>query len=416
MATTRSFNSMLNEYLAYDLLMEEVAKRSYFLENVEKDNNWRGGTLVVPFKGGNASSYAYGALTDETDIAENQYVRGQVSGYKEIWGTMMWNSRDLKEHGKGGSGVVSEQSFLKNLPDMIEDFVEGMKEVVSVNLLTGAHFAKLTANGTVTGDLVVDRPERFTLKQKVYVDDDNSAPVVGYVQSIDINTKTITIDTTRAGGTDVDVSAYTTAQNAKVYIDGAQTAGQAFTSLKDQLLSATNGGSAALFGQTKTAYPYLQAINHNGSSITSSNFLDKIFDFWTAQKQLGKGTANEVVMSYKHLGTAMKLLELASGPFKNVDMKVNIYGWTEITITGVKGTLKFVGVHEMDDDIIFFIDWKCMKLHSNQFFKKEQSPEGLSYFTKRATTGYVYICDISFYGELVVNKPTGCGIIHSISY
>ena len=412
MATVRTFNSMLNEYLTYDLLMEEVAKRSYFLENVEKDNNWRGGTLIVPFKGANASSYKYGGLTSDTDIAENEYVRGQVSGYKEIWGTMKWNARDLMEHGK-----VSEQSFLKNLPDQIEDFIEGMKEVVSVNLLTGDHFAKLTVDGTIAGVIVVDRPERFTLKQKVFVDDNNSVPsAAGYVQSIDINTKTITLDTTRAGGTDLDVSAYTVAQNARVYVDGAETAGTAFTSLKSQLLSATNGGSPSLFGQLKTAYPYLQAINHDGATITSSNFLDKIFDYWTAQKQLGKGTATDVVMSYKHLGTAMKSLELASGPYKNVNMKVNIYGWTEITVTGVKGTLKFVGVHEMDDDIIFFLDWKCMKLHSNQFFKKQQSPEGLSYFTQRNTSGYVYICDVSFYGELVVNKPTGCGIIYGINY
>lgn len=416
MATTRSFNSMLNEYLTYDLLMEEVTKRSYFLDNVEKDNNWRGGTLIVPFKGASASSFAYGSLTAESDISENQYVRGQVAGYKEIWGTMKWNARDLMEHGKGGGGMVSEQSFLKNLPDQIEQFIEDAKQVVSVNLLTGAHFAKLTVDGGATGLLVVDRPERFMLKQKVVIQDDNSASITGYVQSININTATIQVDTTRAGGTGSVLTPYTVAQNAKVYIDGADVSGNAFTSLKSQLLSLANGGSTALFGQTKTAYPYLQAINHNGASITSSNLLDKIFDFWTAQKQLGKGTATDVVMSYKHLGTAMKLLETASGPFKNVDMKVNIYGWTEITITGVKGSLKFVGVHEMDDDVIFLLDWKSMKLHSNQFFKKQQTPEGLSYFTVRATTGYTYICDISFYGELVVNKPTANGIIYGISY
>lgn len=402
---------MLNEYLNYDLLMEECAKRSYFLENVEKDNNWKGGNLVVPFKGANASSYSYGALTAENDIAENEYVRGGVDGYKEIWGTMKWNSRDLMEHGK-----MSEQSFLANLPDQIEDFIVGMKEVVSVNLMTGAHFAKLTATGGATGELTVDRPERFTLGQKIIVDDGDSVTVEAYVRSIDINTKVIVAYDARTGGAVVDFTGYTVAQSAKVYVVGAQTAGQAFTSLKDQLLSATNGGSTALFGKTKTDYPYLQSVNHLGSSITSANFLDKIFDFWTAQKQLGKGSATDVTMSYKHLGTAMKLLELAGGAYKNVNTKVNIYGWTEITITGVKGTLKFVGVHEMDDDVIFFIDWKCMKLHSNGFFRKQQSPEGLSYYTVRATTGYTFICDISFYGELVVNKPTGCGIIHSISY
>lgn len=415
MSTNRTFNSMLNEYLSYDLLMEELQKRNFFIEKVEKDNSWKGGTLIVPFKGASASSFRYGALTAENDVSEHEFVRGQVSGYKEIWGTMQWHARDLLEH----DGKVSEQSFLKNLPGMIEDFIDDAKQVVSVNLLTGNHFAKLTSDATANdGTIIVDRPERFQLKQKVIVDDDNSAAQTGYVQSININTKAIVLVTTRGGATPVDFSAVqmTVAQNAKVYVEGAETSSNAFTSLKSQLLSATNGGSATLFGQTKTAYPYLQSVNVSGASITASNFLDKVFDAWTTLKQLGKGSATDVVMSYKHLGTAMKLLELASGPFKNVDTKVSIYGWTEITITGVKGTLKFVGVHEMDDDVIFFIDWKCMKLHSNGFFRKQTSPEGISYYTIRATDGYKYLTDICFYGELVVNRPTGCGIIHSISY
>lgn len=39
MATTRSFQDMLNEYLTYDLLREELVKRDYVLQKVEKDNS-----------------------------------------------------------------------------------------------------------------------------------------------------------------------------------------------------------------------------------------------------------------------------------------------------------------------------------------------------------------------------------------
>ena len=120
MATTRTFNDMLNDYLAYDLLQAESIKRNYLLTKVEIDNSWRGGELIVPFRGGNASSISYGSLTDASDVTEDKYVRGAVSGYKEVWGTMKFNARDFMEH----NGSVSEQSFLKNLPDTIERFVD----------------------------------------------------------------------------------------------------------------------------------------------------------------------------------------------------------------------------------------------------------------------------------------------------
>lgn len=417
MATFRTFNSMLNEYLAYDLLMEETTKRSYALDNLEMDNNWKDGPLVVPFEGGMASSYRYGKLTPENDIAEYEFVRGSVTGYKEIWGTMFWHSRDLIEH----DGKVSEASFLKNLPKQIEAFTEGMKNVISLNFLTGSSFAKVTVNGTIGGVIIVDRPERFTLGQKVTVDDDNSAAVTGYVApaGIDINTRSITLVTARGGAIPVDLSPYTVAQNAKCYVDGADAAGAAFTSIKDQLLTAANGGSANLFGISKLAYPYLQALNISGAGFTAATLLDNIFDAWTYAKTIGKVTGQEIVCSYKHLGNVMKSLEGPGGTpnqFKNVSTKINVYGFTEIVISGVKGNLKLVGVHEMDDDIMYIMDWSCLKIHSNGGFRKQTSPEGLQYYTVRTEDGYKYITDICFFGELVVSKPTGCAIIYGINY
>jgi len=426
MATTRSFSSMLNEYLTYDLLSAELIKRNYLINQVEKDNNWKGGNLVVPFKGGKPSSFAYGSLTAANDISELTPVRGGVSTYKEINGSMIWNAKDLAEHGAvsgQSSGMVSEQSFLKNLPDQLDDFIDDCKQAVSVNLLQGAHFAKLTSDATVNDGLIeVDHPERFEIDQKVIVDDGNSTAITAYVAraiGINMNTNVIKLVTTRGGTTVVDFSAnnMTVAQDAKCYIDGAQTSGNAFTSFKDQVLSDANGGSAALFGVDKVDYPFLQAQNIDGSSMTASSVLEDIFDAWKDIAKKGKKGATDAVMGYDHLANIMKLLEVSSGPFTHVKQpKAATFNWTELSVMGVNGELKLVGVQEMDASEIFFIDWKGVKLHSNGMFRVQKDPEGKMYFSVRNTTGYQYIVDVCFYGELVVNRPLTQGAIHGITY
>ena len=413
MATTRTFQEMLNEYLPNELLKEEFVKRDYLLSKVEKDDTWKGGNLIVPFKAAGASSVSFGGLSASTDIAEDKYVRGSVAGHKEVWGSMIFNHRDLMEH-----DMVSAQNFLKILPGAVEDFMDYMKNVVSVNLLNGEHFAKLTSDGQDGGTMVVDRPDRFVIDQKVYVDDSDSAATFGYVSAIDINTRTITLTANRGGaGGAVDLAAYTVAQAAKCYNDGQQTNG--FSSLRAALLSLANGGSTNLYGVAKTSAPYLQAINILGSDITATNIMEKIFDALTTVRQFGKGTPTDVVMSYKNIGSAIKAIEASKGAF-NVQPgsnKASQFGWMEVEVGSVaKGALKLVGVQEADDDIIMFIDWRALKFHSNGFFKKRVSPDGKEYFEIRATTGYQYIIDVCLFGELVVIRPSYCGIIHSISY
>lgn len=415
MATTRTFQDMLNDYLPNALLKEELVKRDYLLSNVEKDNNWKGGPLIVPFKGAGASSIKFGGLTAENDVAEDIYVRGEVSNYKEVWGTMIFNHRDLMEH-----GMVNEQNLLKILPDTIEDFMAHMKNVVSTNILNGSHFATLTADSTANdGNITVDRPDRFSINQKVIVDDDDSAPVTGYVNSINMETKVVNLVTTRGGATPVDflTTNMTTAQNAKCYHDGAQA--DSFSSLRSALLSNANGGSASLYGQTKTAYPYLQAINVDGSSVTATNILDEIFDGLTDIRQFGKGNPTVAVMSYKNLGSALKVIESSKGAFNVVpeSQKASQFGWTEVEIGSVtKGRIKLVGVQEADDDVIMYLDWRALTFHSNGFFQKRKSPDGLEFYEIRATTGYQYLVDIVLFGELVLKRPSYCGIMHSISY
>jgi hypothetical protein len=405
---------MLNEYLPNKMLKEELIKRDYILSTIEKDDKWKGGKLIVPFKAAGASSVKMGSLTAANDISEDQYVRGSIDDYKEMWGSMLFNHRDLMDH----SGRIVEDSFLKILPDSVEDFMEYCKMITSIQMGTGPSFSLVTdATNAATGLMVVDRIERFSLGQKVTLDDDNSVAASYYVTAINVNTSVVTLSATR-GGAAADVSAYSVAQNAKFYTDGADTV--SFTSLQDVLLSAANGGSATVHGQSKVAYPFLQAVNISGSSITASNILEKIFDAYTEVRRKAKGNANKVLMSYKHLGSVLKLLDGSprQGNY-NVsvsDKKASVYGWDEVELTSVKGKLTLVGIQEWSDSTIIFLDPKSCVFRSNGFFKKRMSPDGTEYFEVRNTSGYQYIIDICLFGELEVNKPGHNGIIYGISY
>lgn len=421
MATTRSFQAMLNDFLPNELLKEEMIKRDYLLNKVEKDDSWigasgssgNGGNLIVPFKAAGASSVSYGQLSASGDIAQDVYVRGQISTQPEVWGSMIFNHRDLMEHDK-----VSEKNFLKILPDAVNDFMDYMKNVVSVNLLNGAAFAKLTAAATANnGLIVVDRPDRFVIGQKVIVLLASAAYATGYVSTININTNTVLLVTARGGGTPVDFSGAGTANaGAGAFNDGAQTT--PFSSLRDALLSATNGGSATLYGVTKTAYPYTQAINIDGSDVTAANIVEKIFFAWTRTRMVGKGNPTDIVMSYTNFAYVMAVVEASKGAYNvNKDSKkASQFGWTEIRIGSVTNQeLNFVGVQEMDNDIIMFLDWRGLKFYSNGFFRKRKSPDGIEYFEIRAQSGFQYIIDVCLFGDLVVNRPSYMGIMYGIA-
>jgi hypothetical protein len=403
---------MLNDYLPNELLKEELVKRDYLLSKIEKDDSWKGGPLIVPFKAAGASSVAFGSLTAEDDIAEDKFVRGQVDNQVEVWGSMIFNHRDLMEH-----DMISEQNFLKILPGAVEDFMDYLKNVVSTNLLNGAHFAKLTAAVSAnTGNIVVDHPDRFVIGQKVKLVD-GSSDITGYVKTINMNTKTVNLVTTRGGSTVLDFSgAEALDVGAKAYNVGADST--SFSSLREALLSSANGGTSTLYGQTKTAYPYLQAINVDGSSVTASNILEKIFDAFVTIRTLGKGNPTSVIMSYTNWASALKVVEASKGSFNVTpgSQSASQYGWSEIQIGGIKGTLSLVAVQECDDDVIKFVDWRALKFHSNGFFRKRKSPEGQEYYEIRATTGYQYIIDVCLFGEMVVIRPSYCGIMYGISY
>lgn len=410
-----SFQSMLNEYLPNRMIMEELVKRDWFLSNLEIDNGWQGSKIIVPFKGAGASSVEFGQLADVADISQSQYVRGSIDSYVEAWASLVFNHRDLLD----AEGKIPEATFLKILPGEVDSMVDYFKQVVSTSLGSGSHFAQLATDGQVGGTFEVDHIDRFQVGQKLVLDDSDSSPLTVYVIAINVNaatagTGTVTVSLTRSGGA-ADVSAYTVAQGAKCYHPGALAG--SFTSIREVLLSAANGGSATVHGVSKLAWPVLQAVNINGSSVTASNILDKLFDGYTEVRRKAKGNANTILMSFKHLGSVMKLIETQKGPFAVTKQpSASIYGWTEIEVTSVKGTLKLVACVECDDDVIMYLDLKSMVFRTRGGFRKRKSPEGKEYYEVRGTDGFKYVVDMCLFGQLEVNAPGHNAIMHSISY
>lgn len=45
----KTFNELLKEYLPIELLAEELKKRDYVLNMIEKDHSWKGAANIVPF-------------------------------------------------------------------------------------------------------------------------------------------------------------------------------------------------------------------------------------------------------------------------------------------------------------------------------------------------------------------------------
>ena len=324
---------------------------------------------------------------------------------------MLFNETDLLQHGK-----LSEQNFLKIIPDAITRHADYLSGVISQNLLTGSTVAKATVDGTVGGNITVAQPDRFQIGMKVSVDDDNSSPVTGYISTINMNTGVLLIVTARGGATPVDLSAYTVAQNAAIYNDGQQANG--FDNIPNQLLSSANGGAANHLGVAKTSYPFLQAINVSGAAYNASTLLGGIFDAYVTIRRLGGGKPYKVVMSFKNYGSILKALETQKGAFNVIPnaKKTEAYAYDSIMIGGFAGTLELTAIQEMDDDKILFLDMSTLKFYTNGGIRRRRAPDGKEFFEVRNTSGFQYIVDHCLYGEFVVNHPKKNGIMFGISY
>lgn len=412
MSTTQSFSAMLKRFMPYNLLVEEMAKRNYLWRTITKDETWQGGRLEVPFEGGQASSIKIGELTAANDVSETVAVLGYEDNYRELWGTMIFNEKDLDLNNdlKG--------SFLKVLPGKIDQFVSYIEQCFSHVILNGPAIDKFTATATSGGVVDVNFPERFSIGQKVIARKSTPTAIAGYVVAINMETKKITLYDARSGGSAIDLSTYTVALSSALYQDGSVNISTGalqnnFNSLKDSLLSAANGGSANIHNQVKASYPFLQAQNIIGSGITASNILEEIFDAFYTVTRIGKGRPSEILVSFKHYANMAKDLE-TNRRFAVEDSSSG-YGFVSIKVRGPQGSMVITALREMDDDAVFIIDFNALKFFGSHFFDRKRHFDNQEYMV-RNVSGYQYIVDIRLYGNLIVSAPSYCGIIHSISY
>lgn len=414
-----AFSAMINEYLPYDLLKNELFGDDYFLKQVDVKEGWLdGANLQVPFKEASASSITYGALTASNDIGQSKLEKGLLSTHKTITSSLKFAHRDLQDH-KGG---ISKKSFLKILPNELEDHLKLLRGVISDNLLNGIKVARATAvTDAATGILTVDNPQKLKVGMKLefWVGDADPAATTVYVKEVDIPNKKVLLVTTRDGSTPVDLT--TVGQVAAVgsflAFPGAKSKG--FLSLKDLILPVAQGGSANIAGKAKSAYSYLQAYAKSGSSISATSILAPIFDMVTEMCTFTAANPSEVWMSYKNMGTAIKEIEKSKGAYNVVpgSHKVDVYGYQFIEVMSVTGKLiKLVGIRGMDNDFIAFMEKGVLDFHTDSFIRRIKSPDGQEYFTERTTDGYTHIIDHECHGEFMLNKPNACGVLHTISY
>lgn len=412
MSLTQSFSTMLKNYRPTNILKDEVKKRDYMFRTVKKDQKWKGGRYQIPVHTAVASSVKFGALTASDDIAETEATLAYETNYREIFHSLIFNLRDLD------SGDNYEGSFIKVMMDTIEPAARFFKEVISHNLLLGSKIDTLTSNGTALGVAAVTFPERFERDQKVILRNNDPAAAAYYVIAIDVESKTVTLSASR-GGSAADISAFTTAKASAIYYDGSVNTStgalqNGMNNMRSALLSSSNGGDASLHNLTKASYKQWQAHNQDLSGATSETLLEELFKAWVMTSRIGRGMPTEILLSFDNYHHIVNSLE-TNTRFRVSDMKAD-HGFSSVKITGPDGALRITALREMDNDIAPIVDWNSMRLAGMRFFEPVKSPKsGDPVYEVRAASGYQYIMDVKFYGNLIFYHPSYNGIGHSIS-
>ena len=414
MALSSTYSAMINEHLTYDLLMEEFKTQSWLMQNCNIKKDWQSGKIPIPFQSSSPSSVRLGAMTAATDIAPGNYVRGEITSLPEAYGSLQFFEKDLSLHGK-----ISEQNFIKLLPDHIEQLIKYMKQSISISVLNSGALLTTTSTGSSAGVATVSNTERLCLGQKLTIVGE-AATVSGYVRTINKNTNSVSFFDARTGGAAVDLSLATGAEviaGNSIYLDGGDA--ENFSSLIGQILPLADGGTANIFGVAKLSSPYTQAVSIDGDGITAANIIEKIFDALTTARQKG-ADPQTILMDYTNFGSCIKKLESGSGAYRHVNAKASPYGYSEVEVGSVTGDgIKLVAIREMTPGTILGINKKYIDFHCapKSFFEILESPDGLKYFTVRdVTAGYSYITDLRLSGEFVYRAPYDAMAIHTISY
>lgn len=406
MAVNASYGALLKRYTPEKLIMNEFAERSYIWKNIEKDESWKGGVYEIPVQRNGFNSVQMGTLPAANDIAEGQFSMGTLTTHKELVLSAIINEGDLARHGD------MEASYLKILPDMVNDLADKGVGLINAGVLRGGGVISFaTGNGALAGTIAVANPEYFEPAMKVEVIDNDTAAATGYVTQVDIATGTLTIQTLRSGGVNVDLSAFTTAQSARVRLVGAGT--ESFIDMRAALLPNSLGGSDTLYGLTKLTHMPLQAYRKDGSGFTAATILRDILGAYFECRRLGRGKQSEIWVDYGMFARIVSQLDVAGARQYSVTDKSAGYGFNSITFVGAEGQIKLVALREMPVGSAYLVDWSGLKFAGLPLKRNLYGEAGQEYFTVRNTTGVQFISDMILRGEFVY-QPAKLGIIHSI--
>ena len=119
-------------------------------------------------------------------------------------------------------------------------------------------------------------------------------------------------------------------------------------------------------------------------------------------------------MSYKNFLNVSKGLE-DNRRYSTGD-KAAGFGFRRVSVLSQDAEMTLTGLRDMDDDVMFIMDWRSLKFCGTEFFNRKRHQNNEEFFLTRDTGGYTYIVDMRFFGDLVVYAPSYNGVVHTISY
>jgi hypothetical protein len=302
---------------------------------------------------------------------------------------MIFDQADLERH------MSLEKSFVSALPRKLQGLVRRMADLINLTVVGDGSIGTLAANGDATGAVSVGRAATAFLHNgmKVEIDDGNSAAVSGYVQSLDTNAGTFTLKDAATGGSAVDLTNYTTAQSAKVYLVNGS--GTRPTSLVDLCFSAANGGADSLYSGAivKSASPIYQPFTEDiSASNTGATLLASLYDVMFAMVESGRdGMNSEILVPFNAYKAISKQLETNVNFEKKDEEK--IYGSTAITIIGPDSELKIRTARGVPAGKAMILNYDAVSIASYGELIQKGKKVGAEHFEVRNTTGYQMIVD-----------------------
>lgn len=405
-SSTPNLNEMLREYAPHSLITDIFKKDNFVFNQFEMDKSWKNGaSYQIPWElADGASDMEMGQLVADSELNDlGIYKKAVLTEQPELWAALKFNEKDLTRYGD------LKQSFLKIFPEKVESLVDRMKMNVACIILRGGAIATATAAGTNAGVLKVDKPQFLALGQRVLVKDDNSS-VVAYVKQINMNTKDVLFHNGRgSSSTAVDLSGISV--GGKVAIVGSDT--ETFSSIQDYLLPASLGGKDTIHGVSKISSPLLQPQVLDGSAITASNVLDKLYDHYFEIKELGKVKKGDMWVPYNVFKHAAKKAQESKRYMEGG--KEAGHGFSRIKLIGPDGEMTLTGLADMPSNMIYMPDAADFKFVGDTFFDRKRQLNGDEFHTVRKQSGYEYIVDICARFEFVAKKLNSSAVIHSIN-